>query len=721
MAQLQLAWILCAIFFAVLPIGPSRADGPPVAKVATVTDSYFGTTIDDPYRWMETPSPGFSQWLLDQSNYTGRILEGIPARLALKQRLMDLSRSEGDVTRAMFVGNRWIFEKTSKGQDVAKLMLRSADGVERVLVNPSAFDKGRAHASISFWTPSWNGRFIAYGISVGGAETGVTRILDVATGRNLSDRIERTFGPRPAWLPDSSGFYYTALSPGSAKPDIESGLIVLHKLGSDPQRERAILGVGVESSLPISRGIIPFAITAPDSSYIMIGVSADLITDNITLYVAPLASVHGTQTKWQSISSDADQVRKVALHGDNAYLAVASGAPLLKVIKVGLERPDIRQAEVVIPQGLALIRDIQPASDALYLREVVGGPGKVVRVPWNGEVPSDVPLLGADGITFGGFAAFSNEPGVVIVGQSWIHSRTVLRYDPDKRMSSNIRLLDPDRVNFSDVAVDEVSVEAKDGALIPLTIIHPKDLTMDGRNPTILMGYGAYGDVRVPYYDRMRRAWFDHGGIYAVAHVRGGGELGEPWHAAGALANKVNSISDFISCAEFLIGKGYSSPDHLAGEGTSAGGIVIGGAVTGRPDLFRAALMTVGMLNTLRLEQIPIGRSNVVEFGSIGTADGFRMLLADDAYQHIKVGVAYPAVLLSTGLNDARVPPWQSGKMAARLQSATSSGHPVLLRVDEQAGHLGGGTRSMEVDALTDQWAFLLWQLGVPEFQPNPH
>jgi prolyl oligopeptidase len=292
-------------------------------------------------------------------------------------------------------------------------------------------------------------------------------------------------------------------------------------------------------------------------------------------------------------------------------------------------------------------------------------------------------------------------------------------YQPSKGALSDSGLQPALPVDFSDIEVEEVSTPAPDGVAVPLSILHKRGIVLDGSHPALLDGYGAYGDTRVPVFDRMRRAWFDQGGIYAMAHVRGGGEFGESWHADGMLAKKPNTISDFIACAEFLLKKGYTSPRLLAGEGRSAGGIMIGGAVVSRPDLFGAALVTVGMTNALRFERIPIGPFNTGEFGSVANADGFRMLLAIDAYQHVKDGTPYPAVLICTGLKDARVSSWQPGKMAARLQAATSSKKPVLLRLDAAGGHFGGGTKMMNEETLADQFSFLLWQAGSARFQPS--
>jgi prolyl oligopeptidase len=273
-------------------------------------------------------------------------------------------------------------------------------------------------------------------------------------------------------------------------------------------------------------------------------------------------------------------------------------------------------------------------------------------------------------------------------------------------------------VDFSAITSEEVKAKSADGTMVPLSIIHRKDMRMDGSNPTWLEGYGSYGITLDPGFRPTWLAFLERGGVFAVAHVRGGGEYGEDWHNAGRQLTKQHTIDDFIACAEYLIEHKYTSPQKLAGEGTSAGGITIGGAITQRPDLFAAALDRVGDSDSLRSELMESGPANIPEFGTVKEPDGFKGLYAMDAYQHVKPNTPYPAVLLTTGVNDPRVAPWQAAKMTARLQASTSSGKPILLRVDYDAGHGLGSTKSQRDSELADEVAFLFWQFGVPDFQP---
>jgi prolyl oligopeptidase len=281
-------------------------------------------------------------------------------------------------------------------------------------------------------------------------------------------------------------------------------------------------------------------------------------------------------------------------------------------------------------------------------------------------------------------------------------------------------LVPPSPVDFSQIESEEVKCKSADGTMVPLSIIHKRGMALDGSHPTWLSGYGAYGITYDPSFQPTWLAFLEKGGIYAVAHVRGGGEYGEDWHQGGQKLTKQHTIDDFLAGAEYLVEHKYTSAAHLAGEGTSAGGITIGGAITQRPDLFGAALIRVGDSDSLRSETMASGPANIPEFGTVKDADGFKALYAMDAYQHVKADTRYPAVLLSTGVNDPRVAPWQAAKMTARLQASSSSDKPILLRVDYDAGHGIGSTKSQRDSERADDVAFLLWQLGVSGYAPSP-
>lgn len=442
---------------------------------------------------------------------------------------------------------------------------------------------------------------------------------------------------------------------------------------------------------------------------------AGLTSSPRAVFVAPKSTLGGTPA-WRKVAGLEDDVRGVALHGDTLYLRTARGAPHQRIIRVSATAPDLAHAATVVAEGKGTIDGMAAATDALYVRLDEGGFGRLVRVPWDGSPePVATPFEGS----FMGLHANPTMPGVVLRMQSWTRSPTVFAYDPDKRSFVGTGIAPPSPVSFDDIETTETRAPARDGSMIPLSIMVSRAAARDGSHPVLMYAYGAYGVTIGPTFQAMRRAWFDQGGVFVVPHVRGSGGFGDKWHRAGRLGKKPNSVNDLIDAAEYLIQTGWATPATLSAVGQSAGGIVIGGAVVARPELFDAAIINVGLVNPLRLEQIPIGAFNTEEFGSTETEEGVRMLSAIDPYYQIRHGVRYPGVLTATGLNDTRVSPWMPAKFTARLQAATTSSRPVLLRVEKAGGHSFETKDQLEV-ALADAFSFLLWQAGVPGFQPPP-
>jgi prolyl oligopeptidase len=371
----------------------------------------------------------------------------------------------------------------------------------------------------------------------------------------------------------------------------------------------------------------------------------------------------------------------------------------------------VKTAEgLVLPDPDSIVTDVQAASDALYVTAAAGfsrtfyrirDGGKAVKIepPAEGTVES----FSVDPAHRGGFFK--------IVG--WTRPAEIYRFDPRRCWLRTELQPRPDAAGKLDLTVESVNVRSHDGVEIPLTIIYRRGLKRDSSNPALMIGYGSYAASLDPYFDNVFVPWYEAGGILAFAHVRGGGELGEKWHRAGSKDNKPNTWLDFIACAQYLIDQKFTSPARLAGGGTSAGGILIGRSITERPDLFAAALINVATTDMLRAEYQMNGPANVVEFGTVKEKTSFDQLLEMSAYHHVRDGVHYPAVLLSTGMRDTNVDVWQAAKMAARLQAA-KTGRPVLLRVDPESGHdQWGSTRAQIRELRSDQLAFLMWQLDI--------
>ena len=409
------------------------------------------------------------------------------------------------------------------------------------------------------------------------------------------------------------------------------------------------------------------------------------------------------------------------MHDEDLYLLTFKDASRYKILRTDARHPDLSSAEVVVPPTEAVVQDMSAAQDALYVQVLDGGINRILRVPYGPKPKVENLALPLDGSTFL-MGSDPRVPGILFALTSWTEMGNLYSYDPQAKRVTNTELeqFGP-YAHDDDIEAVNVKVKSYDGTLVPLSIVYPKGIKLDGSHPTLLGGYGAYGFVTSSTgFDSMQLAWYEKGGILATCGVRGGGEYGEDWHLAGKGPTKANTWRDFIACAEYLVHKKYTSPAHLAGESGSAGGILIGRAITGRPDLFGAAIIHSGVLDALRNETTANGMGNTTEFGNTKTKAGFKALYATSSYHHVKDRTPYPAVLLTVGMNDPRVDPWESAKMTARLQAAASSGKPVLLRVHYAGGHGRiGATEQQFQESKADQWSFLLWQFGDPAFQPT--
>ena len=706
---------MCRSLRALLPIATLLllAAGPPPTPTVDHTDTLFGISFPDAYHWMEAGGPTFDTWMRDQATYTREVLDAIPGRAPLLAQLHALNGGEARVGNVVLVNGQWIYAKAEPNDPEARLYIRgAAGGTERVLIDPSAFDVGALAAGIDYWSVSPDARRVAYGVSLGGAEIGRLRIRSIETGTDLPETIDRTRYARPDWLDDNSFLYarLPAPSPGGTQV-LAGGHIFLHVLGTDPGSDTELFAPGRVASHDVEPEYFFRPYVSPDSPAIVVGYDVGLNNSPKTVFVAPRPKP-GEAPQWQKVAGFDDDVRSVELHGDWLYLTTARNSPRLRIVRTPALHPDLAQAETVVPEGDGTIDSMTTAADALYVHLDSGGLGRLVRLPWGGvPEPVETPFDGA----FMGLTANPRQSGVVLSMQGWLRSQTVFEYDPKPERFIDTGIAPPSPVSFDDITWDHVRVPSSDGVQVPVTIVYPRGAPQDGRRPVLLYAYGAYGVTIDPAFNAMRRAWFDHGGIYAVAHVRGGGYLGEEWHQAGRLEKKQNSISDFIAAAEYLARTHWASPTTIAAMGVSAGGITVGNAIAQRPDLFGAFLINVGLVNALRLGAIPIGPFNVGEFGAADTADGLRILYAIDAYQQLRDGADYPSALISTGLLDPRVSPWMPAKYAARLQAATAH-RPALLRVDDLGGH-GGGTREQAESELADTYSFILWQSGAPDFQ----
>jgi prolyl oligopeptidase len=708
---------------ATLAQGPQA---PPIAPVRVVTEDYFGTKISDPYRYMENlKDPEVVKWFSDQDAYTRLVLSRIPGREALFKRIQQLDESGPprvfDFQR--YQDQRYFYRKRQPNENIAKLYMRTGlQGHEKLILDPDRYStKSDEHYTLNYYAPSLDGRFLVYGISPSGSEDAVIHVLDLTTGKDAEESIDRSWYGGISWLPDGQSFFHVRfqkLPPGAdpAERRLKSR-VFLHKVGSDPERDMPVFGFGVNGGIDLDPSDSCVVLSDLRISYLVAYVIHGFSTD-LTLYIAPLESIGKASIKWQKIIDMDDGVVTFDARRDDLYLVTHKNAPRFKVIHVSLSHPDLANAQVVIPGGEPVITNVAAMDDALYIQEVDGGIGKLLRLPYSEEIAQRISLP-----FDGSFRMAGGDPrldGVLLALTSWTKAPKIVEYIPKQNQVVDTKLQPLGTFDEpADVESKETRAPSYDGTLIPLSLIYKKGIKLDGSHPTLLVGYGAYSITLDPKFNPRDLAWIEQGGILAIAHVRGGGEYGEEWHSGGMLQNKPNTWRDFIACAEFLIKQGYTSSAKLAGQGGSAGGILIGRAFTERPELFAAAISDVGLSDMIRDMFSPDGPLNVPEYGDLKDRQGFQNLFEISAYYHVKNGIHYPAVMITTGMNDPRVVPWEPGKMAARLQAATASGKPVLLRVDYHGGHgTIGGTKTQAEELAADKWSFLLWQFGVPAYQP---
>jgi len=693
--------------------------GPPPTERQDVTETFFGTSVTDPYRWLENWKDGKgADWLKAQDTYTRSKLSAIPGREKFLARVREVDTTSTRVRNAQVWGGKLFYLKADPGADNVKLYVKE-EGSERLLFDPELLTKDGVHYSIDYFQPSLNGTLVALGISPGGSENSVIHVLETASGKELSDSIDRARFGAISWLPGNKSFVYNRLqklTPDMAQTALEQrSRVYLHELGQDSDKDRFVFGWNYSPDLKIDDNDVSFALYSPVSSYLL-GVVAHGTQNEATAYFISIDQLQAKTIAWKKLFDVDDAVTNFTAYKDDLYLLTHKHKPRYEITRTSLKNPDVSHAPVVVPASEVVIQEIDAATDALYIRDLDGGIDRMRRLRFDGKIE---PVPAGEGQSAAEISVTPTEPGALMHAVSWTTSPKWLKYDPKTKAVTDTAIQPPIPTDTSGYVAEEVKARSADGTMIPLSIIHSKNFVRDGNHPTHLIGYGSYGISMDAYFDPVWIAWLERGGVIAFAHVRGGGEYGEEWYRAGYKLTKQHTIDDFIAGAQYLIENKYTGARSLSGEGTSAGGILIGGAITQRPDLFAGALIRVGCSNALRMEFTPNGPPNIAEFGSVTDADGFKGLYAMDAYQHVKDGVAYPGVLLTAGINDPRVDPMQPAKMTARLQAASSSKRPVLLRVDYDAGHGMGSTRNQHDLEFADEMSFLLWQFGDPEFRPK--
>ncbi len=708
---------LVLLTFALLTAWPGLAQWSyPATRTVDAADTYFGRVYKDPYRWLEDlKSKEVEAWFKAQAELADTVLAKIPAKDALVREWMELDKLQPARFSAISVERGRVFYKeTAGGENVGKLFFREGwAGPEKLLFDPSTYKPG-AVSTLESIVPSFDGKHVAIGISAAGAEVSEIRVLDVDRGTLLADSIPASYGPY-GWAPDHASFLYDSGKAGDPR-SVEFHLdrkTRLHRLGTASDAD--VLSNESNPELGLSPEEVPSARVDESLPGYVLG-SASTAQSELRLFYAPVSELKQPKIRWKALCKRSDNlVKGVAFHGEDVYAVTHDGAPRYRIVRTSLGRADWKSAETVVPEGPDTVMDLANSRDFLLVVYSNGVVGRLLKYDFGRRKASEVRLPVSGNVDVSCPDARSNRC-LVSIG-TWNQPTT--RYDFDARtgtFSKSVLNANVSYPGFDQLVSLEVEVPGHDGTMVPLSIIHRKGIALDGSASCILIGYGAYGLSVTPRFSILRSV-ATRGVVFAIAHVRGGGEKGEAWHRAGYKATKPNTWKDFISCGEFLIRKGYTSAARLAGSGTSAGGILISRAITERPDLFAAAVCNVGDADAMRSEFGTDGPANSREYGTVKDPVECQALYEMDGVQHVEPGVRYPAVLGVGGWNDPRVAPWQPGKFVAAVQNATASGKPVLMVVNFDSGHFTED-KLVTFRNFANQMAFLLWQTGHEDFQP---
>jgi len=687
-----------------------------------VVDTHWGTKVSDPYRFLENVSdPAVQAWMKAQADATAAILGKVPGRDKLLARMKEIEKQSSglaiDLVRV--AGGRTFFQKRDPSDNQFRLVYRDRpDGPDRLVVDPEELRKktGKPHAIMDF-APSPDGRRIAYSLQVGGGEIGELHVVDLASGKPLVAPIDRIRYAQVSWLDDGSGFFYSRIREGYEKfppserfADRARHYRALDAAGTDRRVFSPFMNA--ELKLPAYASGVVFQVpgTRQALAIVFLGVERYVL-----LYRADLDRAIAGTARWEPVVGAGDQVAEIDVAAPYLYLRSFKDAPRFKVLRLPLASPDLAKAEVVMAPGTSVVTNIGAAKDALYITRRDGAVQSLWRVRHEAGAKPERIALPFEGSVEAG--ASPRVDGVTLSLGGWTRALKPWSYQAGKL--EPLPFVAPGAFDApGDIVAREVRFRSHDGVEVPLSILSRKDIKLDGGNPTILYGYGAYGITEDPFFNPRIYAWLERGGVFAIAHVRGGGAYGKEWHEAGRKATKPNTWKDAIAAGEWLVANGYTAKQRIGIYGGSAGGIFVGRAITERPDLFAAAVPVVGAIDVVRAETSANGAANIPEFGTVKDEKEFRALLEMSTYHHVRDGARYPALLFVHGVNDIRVDVWQSLKGISRFAAAKGSDRPVLARLEYDSGHGQGSTREQLQARTADIWAFFLWQFGVPGFQP---
>nr|WP_240961596.1 prolyl oligopeptidase family serine peptidase [Nonlabens sp. Ci31] len=698
----------------------------PTTKKVEVIDTYFGVDYKDNYQWLEDlNNPEVETWFKQQAEFSNATMSNISGRdeLIAEWRKLDALQSEtfSDLKK---IGQRIFFKKRMPGDKVGKIYYReSMDSPDILLFDPLSFKEGKT-LSVESFIPSYDGKKLLIGYSESGAEISILQVLDIDSNTFLPDLIPASAGAM-GWTFDDSAFMYMWIKSADNK-DPEGRLnpkTKLHKLGTDYKTDVDFFSNEAYPNLNIPSKAYPYiSLSKNAKDYVFAGQGT--VAKELILYYAPISQFNSENIEWKTLCKATDQLINGTpdngglpeVFGTKVYAITYKDAPKYKLIATDLKNPDWANAETVVAETDMSLTGYTRSKDYLLLNYSDGINSHLFK--FNPKTKTNTKIT----LPFMGIAKAkcidTKTNDFIIDLTSWNKPLTEFSFDADTEKFTaspwNTPVTYP--AEYNDLIVEEVEVKGHDGVMIPLSIIYKKGTKKDGSNVCFMRSYGAYGYSMEPYFSTLYNALVTKDVVYAVPHVRGGGEKSEAWYKAGFKTTKPNTWKDFISCAEYLIEEGFTQSSKLSGMGTSAGGILISRAITERPDLFAAAINNVGTSNKMRGEFSANGPVNVPEFGTVKDPVEAKALYEMDGMQHVVDGVNYPAVINIAGWTDSRVVAWQPGKFAAALQNATASNKPVLMKVNYDNGHF---TEDREVTwaNFADQFAFVMWQTGHPDFQ----
>ena len=680
---------------------------PPKAKTEVVEDNIHGHKIADPYRWLEnSQASDTQQYVHDELAYTRSILDPLPGRAQTHQRLTQLL-SIGTIGTPQLGGSFYFYTRREGTQNQPVLFVREGiNGKDRTLldVNQLAAD---GTVALDWWFPSEDGKYVAYGTSAGGSEESTLKVIETASGKQLPDTIERTRFASVAWKKDNSAFFY---SRHPKKGDVPSGeevyhvKIFYHVMGTDPAKDPLIFGEGRKA-----QDIPGVQLADDDDRWLLITVFQGWAKSE--MYLQDLKA--GTPPV--EITSGKDFLYSGEVYQNKLYITTNEDAPRSRVLVVDAANPKRENWKEIVPQSDAVLQNSAIVGGKLGAQCEKNASSLLKLFQLDGKFIDDIPLPAIG--TVSGTGSKWNRQEIFFGFQSFTIPPSIYHYDLSSRKTNLWDKVNAPGIDPSAYEVHQLWYTSKDGTKVPMFVFHKKGLELNGHNPTLLTGYGGFNVSLTPSFVGGRYIWLEHGGIFAVANLRGGAEFGEDWHQAGMLQKKQNVFDDFISAAEFLISQKYTDKDHLAIQGGSNGGLLVGAAFTQRPDLYRAVVCQVPLLDMLRYQNFQIAKLWIPEYGSAEDSKQFDWLYAYSPYHHVKPGTQYPAILFMTADTDTRVDPMHAKKMAALMQAEAANGQsrerPILLRIETKAGHGAGKPITKQIEEGTDIYSFLFWQLGM--------